>query len=64
MIIRQSTRRKKNIWGVRPGAVDMRKEWINAFVKRLNLIDLAASGLKDESASEQIVEAVQTYRKL
>jgi hypothetical protein len=37
-MIGRSTRRKKNIWGVRPGARDMRKEWINAFLKRLALI--------------------------
>jgi hypothetical protein len=64
MMVGRSTRRKKNVWGVRPGARDMRKEWINAFVKRLNLIDLASGGLRNKSASERIVEAVQTYRKL
>jgi hypothetical protein len=42
----------------------MRKEWINAFLKRLALIDLAAFGLKDESASEQICKAVKVYREL
>jgi hypothetical protein len=57
MMIGQRTRGKKDVWGVRPGAADMRKEWIKAFLKRVALIDLAASGLKDESASEQIVRS-------
>jgi hypothetical protein len=64
MMIARNTRRKKNIWGVRPGAGDMRKEWINALLKRLALIDLATSGLRDVSASEQICKTVKVYREL
>jgi hypothetical protein len=64
MMIGRSTRRKKNIWGVRPGARDMRKEWINAFVKRLALIDLASTNIKDETAREEICKTIKGYRSL
>ena len=63
-MIGRSTRRKKNIWGVRPGARDMRKEWINALLKRLALIDLASTNLKDETAREEICKTIKGYRKL
>jgi hypothetical protein len=64
MMIGRSTRRKKNIWGVRPGARDMRKEWINALLKRLALIDLATTNIKDETAREEICKTIKGYRKL
>jgi hypothetical protein len=64
MMVGQRTRRKKNIWGVRPGARDMRKEWINALVKRLALIDLASTSIKDETAREEIGKTIKGYRKL
>jgi hypothetical protein len=63
-MIRQSTRRKKDVWGVRPGARDMRKEWINAFLKRLALIDLATTNIKDETAREEICKVIKVYREL
>jgi hypothetical protein len=64
MMIRPSTRRKKNVWGVRPGARNMRKEWINAVLKRLALIDLASGSLKDETARDEIGKTIKGYRKL
>jgi hypothetical protein len=64
MMIKQGTGRKKNIWGVRPGARDMRKEWINALLKRLSLIDLASANIKDETAREEIGKTIKGYRKL
>jgi hypothetical protein len=64
MMIGRSTRRKKNIWGVRPGARDMRKEWINALLKRLALTDLASTNIKDEPAREEIGKTIKGYRKL
>ena len=42
----------------------MRKEWINAFVKRLNLIDLATTNIKEETAREEICKTIKGYRKL
>jgi hypothetical protein len=64
MMIRPRTRRKKNVWGVRPGARNMRKEWINAVLKRLALIDLASGSLKDETARDEIGKTIKGYRKL
>jgi hypothetical protein len=64
MMIGRSTRRKKNIWGVRPGARDMRKEWINAFLKRLAPIDLASTNIKKETAREEICKTIKGYREL
>ena len=42
----------------------MRKEWINALLKRLALIDLASGSLKDETAREEIGKTIKGYRKL
>ena len=42
----------------------MRKEWINAFLKRLALIDLASTDIKDETAREEICKTIKGYRKL
>jgi hypothetical protein len=42
----------------------MRKEWINACLKRLALIDLASTGLKDETARQEICKIIRGYRKL
>jgi hypothetical protein len=64
MMIGRSTRRKKDVWGVRPGAPDMRKEWINALLKRLALIDLATTNIKDEIAREEICKIIKVYREL
>ncbi len=64
MMIGRSTRRKKNILGVRPGALGMRKKWINAFLKRLALIDLASTNIKDGTAREEICKTIKGYRKL
>jgi hypothetical protein len=63
-MVERRTRRKKDVWGVRPGARDMRKEWINAFLKRLALIDLASTNIKDETAREEICKTIKGYRKL
>ena len=63
-MIGRSNEKKKNIWGVRPGARDMRKEWINALLKRLALIDLASTNIKDETAREEICKTVKVYREL
>jgi hypothetical protein len=63
-MVRQSTRRKKDVWGVRPGARDMRKEWINASLKRLALIDLGTTNIKDETAREEICKIIKGYREL
>jgi hypothetical protein len=63
-MIGRSTRRKKNIWGVRPGARNMRKEWINALLKRLALIDLATTNIKDGTAREEICKTIKCYREL
>jgi hypothetical protein len=49
---------------VRPGARDMRKEWINALLKRLALIDLASTNIEDESARQEICKTIKGYRKL
>jgi hypothetical protein len=37
----------------------MRKEWINALLKRLALIVLASGSLKDETASEEICKIIK-----
>ena len=49
---------------MRPGAPDMRKKWINALLKRLTLIDLANTHIKDETAREEIYKTIKGYRKL
>jgi hypothetical protein len=64
MMIGRRTRRQKDAWGVRPGAANMRKEWINALVKRLALIDLASTGIKDETAREEICRTVKVYKEM
>jgi hypothetical protein len=42
----------------------MRKEWINALLKRLALIDLASTNIKNETAREEICETIKGYRKV
>jgi hypothetical protein len=56
-------RRNRGAW-VRPSARNKRKAWIDAYLKRVALTDLASGGIKDDAIREQVKRTVKAYRSL
>jgi hypothetical protein len=56
--------KKKEHFGSEARCSWYEKKWINAFLKRLALIDLASTNIKDGTAREEICKTIKGYRKL